>query len=297
MEEFGAGAVVLHSLFEEQLRAQEEELNQRLEQGSESFAESLSYFPKMSTYRLGPEDYLEHIKKAKKAVKIPIIASLNATSLGSWTEFAQKIEEAGADALELNIYTVPTDEKLSSEKIEQEYLKIVMAIKSMVSIPVAVKLSPYFSNLTKLVHNLDQTGVDGLVLFNRFYQPDINIDTLDIESKVPLSSSHENQLSLRWIGILSGKVGTDLVASGGIHTHKDVLKLIMAGAQVTMLCSSLYKNGIPHLKTINDQMVNWMKKNKYHSLQDLRGSMSQEKTSNPSAFQRAQFIKALQSGG
>jgi dihydroorotate dehydrogenase (fumarate) len=295
MEDAGAGAVVLHSLFEEQLRHEAGEFNHYLEQGSESFAEALSYFPEPKEYQLGPEEYLEHIAKAKKAVNIPVIASLNGTSVGGWTEYAKKMQEAGADALELNIYYIPTDPALSATEVERTYLDILKAVKSTVTLPVAVKLSPFFSNLSNVAEQLDKDGANALVLFNRFYQPDINLETLEVEHSILLSSAQARRLPLRWIAVLYGHVKADLAATSGIHNAQDVLKMIMAGANVAMVCSVLLKQGIDQIKVITKELEKWMEEHEYESIQQMRGSMSQQKCADPSAFERAQYMRALKS--
>src|SRR5215467_11429623 len=243
MEDAGAPAVVLYSLFEEQLRQESLELGHRLAEHTESFAESTSFFPQATEFHLGPEGYLEHIRKAKEAVRIPIIASLNGTTVGGWTRYAREIQQAGADALECNIYYIPTDPNLSATQVEQTYIEIVSAVKSSVTIPVAVKLSPFFSSLANVAKRLDMTGVNGLVLFNRFYQPDIDLDNLEIKPNVLLSTPHELRLPLTWIGLLYGRVHASLAATTGIHHHEDVVKMLLVGADVTMMCSALLKEG------------------------------------------------------
>jgi dihydroorotate dehydrogenase (fumarate) len=295
MEEAGAAAVVMHSLFEEQLRLERYELHHHLTYGTESFAESLTYFPEPALFHVGPEEYLNHIAQAKAAVDIPIIASLNGSTVGGWTDYARQIEQAGADALELNIYYVPTDMELTGEAVEQTYLDILKAVKSAVTIPVAVKLSPYFSNMAHMAKRLDSAGADALVLFNRFYQPDINLETLEVEPNVLLSTPQSMRLPLRWIAILYGHIQADLAATSGIHKATDALKMLMAGAQVTMLCSVLLRHGIDQIRVIEAEMRAWMEEHEYSSIQQLQGSMSQKNCPDPSAFERAQYTRALQS--
>ena len=295
MEDAGAGAVVLHSLFEEQLRHEAAELDHHLEHGTDSFAEALSYFPEPKEFRLGPEEYLDHISKAKQAVRIPVIASLNGTSVGGWIDYAKKIQDAGADALELNIYYIPTDMALSAAQVEKTYLDILQAVRASVTLPVAVKLSPFFSNLAHVARELDKGGADGLVLFNRFYQPDINLDTLEVEHSILLSTAQARRLPLRWIAILYGRVKADLAATSGIHNAQDVLKTLMAGAKVTMLCSVLFKQGIDQIRVIEREMRAWMEQHEYESVQQMQGSLSQKKCPDPSAFERAQYMRALRS--
>jgi dihydroorotate dehydrogenase (fumarate) len=295
MEDAGAAAVVLHSLFEEQIAAESLDLHRFTTKGTESFAESLTYFPEPSEYRLGPEEYLEHIRRAKAAVKIPVIASLNGASAGGWIEYATRIQEAGADALELNIYYLPTDAALSAEQVENAYVEIVKAVKSSVRIPVAVKLSPFFSNLAYTAKRLDQAGADGLVLFNRFYQPDIDLDELQVKTHVLLSTPQAMRLPLRWIAILHGRIRPDLAATSGIATSADCLKMLMAGAKATMLCSVLLKKGIDQIREIEKGMRQWMEEREYESVEQMQGSMSQKKVGDPAAFERAQYMKALAS--
>lgn len=292
-EDAGASAIVLHSLFEEQIKQDSDELDFHMTHGTESFAEALSYFPQASEYRLGPEDYLEHIAKAKAAVKVPIIASLNGSSVGGWTEYARKIQQAGADALELNIYYIPTSLDLSASQVEQTYLDILKAVKAVVSIPVAVKLSPFFSSMGNMARRLDEAGANGLVLFNRFYQPDINLESLEIEHNILLSTAQARRLPLRWVAILYGRIKADMAATSGIHNAYDVLKMLMAGANVTMLCSVLYKQGIDYMKVIQREMKAWMEEHEYESVRQLQGSLSQKNCPDPSAFERAQYMRIL----
>jgi dihydroorotate dehydrogenase (fumarate) len=295
LEDAGASAVVLYSLFEEQLRQESFELEHHLAEGTNSFAEAASFFPQPDEFRLGPEGYLNHIHRAKKAVSIPIIASLNGTTAGGWTQYAKLIEQAGADALECNIYTIPTDPELTSDAVEQQYLDILEAVKSVVTIPVAVKVSPFFSNMANMAKRLDQAGANGLVLFNRFYQPDINLDELEIQPNVLLSTPQALRLPLTWIGILYGRIRANLAATSGVHGPEDVIKLLMVGADVTMLCSTLLRNGISHLRYIEEGVLEWMEKHEYESVQQMKGSMSQIRCSDPSAFERAQYMKAVKS--
>jgi len=291
----GAAAIVLHSLFEEQLRLESAELDYHLTHGTESFAEALSYFPESSEYRLGPEEYLDHIAKAKAAVKIPIIASLNGSTLGGWTDYASKIQQAGADALELNIYSIPTDFHLAAADIEKTYLDIVGAVKAAVTIPVAVKLSPFFTNFANMAQRLAEAGANGLVLFNRFYQPDIDLETLEVKPNVLLSTPMAMRLPLRWIAILHGRIPVSLAATGGIHRATDALKMLMAGADVTMMCSALLRHGPQHLATVRREMVAWLEQHEYESIAQLKGSLSQKKCADPTAFERAQYMRALSS--
>lgn len=294
MEDAGAGAVVMHSLFEEQLSRERYELHHHLTYGTESFAESLTYFPEPESFRVGPEEYLNHIQKIQAQVEIPIIASLNGASVGGWIDYARLIQEAGASALELNIYYVPTDMDLTSQEIEQTYIDILAAVKAAVTIPVAVKLSPYFTNMANMAKRLDNAGANALVLFNRFYQPDINLELLEVEPHVLLSTAQAMRLPLRWIAILYGRIQASLAATSGIHNGHDVLKMLMAGADITMLCSVLLRHGIDHIRCIEQEVREWMENHEYESVQQLQGSMSQINCPNPSAFERAQYMRALQ---
>ena len=244
MADAGASAIVLYSLFEEQLRQDRLELSRHLEHGTESYAEALTYFPEPGEFRLGPEEYLKHISEAKKLTDIPIIASLNGSSTGGWTDYARQIEQAGADALELNIYYIPTDFNLTGTEVELTYLEILKAVKSIVNIPVAVKLSPFFSNFANMAKKLENAGVDGLVLFNRFYQPDIELESLEVKPNILLSTPMAMRLPLRWIALLHGRLNASLAATSGIHRASDALKMLLAGADVTMLCSTILRHGI-----------------------------------------------------
>jgi len=293
LEEAGAGAVVLYSLFEEQLRQEEIDLEYHLNAGTESFAESLTYFPQPSEFQTGPEGYLEHIRKAKATVKIPIIASLNGSTLGGWTKFAAQIERAGADAIECNIYYIPTDPNVAAADIEKNYFDILQAVKSAVKIPVAVKLSPFFSNMANMAHRLDAAGADALVLFNRFYQPDIDLEELEIRPNVLLSTPQALRLPLTWIGILFGRLNAGLAATGGVHGAEDVIKLLMVGANVTMMCSALMRHGINHLRHVERELRNWMEEHEYESIVQMQGSMSQLRCPDPGAFERAQYMRAV----
>jgi dihydroorotate dehydrogenase (fumarate) len=293
MEDAGAAAVVLYSLFEEQLRQDRLELHEHLEHGTESFAEALTYFPDAGEYRLGPEEYLKHIAAAKKSTQIPIIASLNGSSAGGWTEYARKIQQAGADALELNIYYIPTDMNLTGTEVEMTYLDILKSVKANVSIPVAVKLSPFFSSFANMAKRLDQAGADGLVLFNRFYQPDIELESLEVKPNILLSTPMAMRLPLRWIALLQGKVKASLAATSGIHRASDALKMLLVGADVTMLCSTIIRHGIPQIAMIERDLTDWMEEHEYESVSQLKGSLSQKNCAEPAAFERAQYMKAL----
>jgi dihydroorotate dehydrogenase (fumarate) len=293
LEDVGASAVVLSSLFEEQLRQESDELNHNLAANTDSSAEALSYLPEPSEFHLGPEGYLKHIRKAKEAVKIPVIASLNGSTVGGWTQYARQIEQAGADAIECNIYSIPSDMNRTGAEVEQTYLDIAQAVKSAVTIPVAVKLSPFFSNMANMAKRFDESGIDALVLFNRFYQPDIDLDELEIQPNVLLSTPQALRLPLTWVGILYGRIKANLAATSGVHGPEDVIKLLMVGADVTMLCSTLLRNGVSHLRYIEDGLVDWMDRREYESVEQMKGSMSQLRCPDPSAFERAQYMKAV----
>jgi dihydroorotate dehydrogenase (fumarate) len=293
LEDAGASAVVLYSLFEEQLRQESLELDFYLTEGTESHPESLHYFPQPSEFCLGPDEYLDHIRKAKDAVKIPVIASLNGSSVGGWIQYATQIQEAGADALECNIYWIVTDPDMTSAEVEKYYLDILWAVKAAVTIPVAIKISPFFSNLANMAKRLDAAGADGLVLFNRFYQPDIDLETLELNPRVLLSTPQAMRLPLTWVGILYGRVQASLAATSGIHGAEDVIKLLLVGANVTMLCSTLLRNGINHLRGIEQGVRQWMEAHEYESVQQMLGSMSQKNCPDPSAFERAQYMRAV----
>ena len=295
MEDAGASAVVLHSLFEEQLLVESQDLDRFLSSGTESFAESLSYFPDLRQYKLGPEEYLELIRKAKAAVKIPVIGSLNGVSTGGWISYAKKIQDAGADALELNVFYIPTDPELSGAQVEQMYCDLVRDMRASVKIPVAVKLGPYFSAMASLAQKLDKAGASGLVLFNRFYQPDFDLEKLEVTPNLVLSSSLELRLRLTWVGILCGRIKADMAITGGVHTATDVVKCMMAGAKVAMMTSALLKNGIEHMRGVLTGLSAWMEEKEYASVKQMQGSMSQQKVAQPAAFVRANYMKVLRS--
>jgi dihydroorotate dehydrogenase (fumarate) len=295
MEDAGASGVVIYSLFEEQITSDRLELHHHLTYGTDSYAEALTYFPEPSEFHLGPEGYLNHIRKAKEAVKMPVIASLNGTSAGGWTNYAKEMQQAGADALELNIYYIPTDVDLTGAQVEQTYLDILSMVRDVVTIPVAIKLSPFFSSLANVARRLDQGGADGLVFFNRFYQPDINLEHLEVRPNIILSTPQALRLPMRWIAILHGRIKASLAATSGIHTAQDVLKIMMVGADAAMLCSVLYRHGIDHIKNMEREIETWMSEHEYNSIRQMQGSMSQENCSDPSEFERAQYVKALHS--
>lgn len=295
LEDAGAGAIVLHSIFAEQLRIEQEELHFHTTYGTESFAEALTYFPEPDSFKVGPETYLEHIHRAKKMVTIPIIASLNGSTLGDWVDFSKQIQAAGADALELNIYNIPSDPHITGAQVEQNYLDIVEAVRADVTIPLTVKLSPFFSNLANMAARLDKAGANGLVLFNRFMQADISPEELEVWPHLVLSSSQEMLLPMRWIALLYGRIDADLAATTGIQKGLDVVKMLMVGASVTHVCSALLRHGIGHLHQIEQELVHWMEEHEYTSVEQMIGTMSQVNVADPSAFERAQYQKVIQS--
>ncbi len=296
LEDAGAAGVVMYSLFEEQINHEINEMDEVLLGTSDLSPEALSYFPQLDEFKNAhAEDYLEQIRRLKEAVEIPVIASLNGVSPGGWMDYARKMQEAGADALELNIYYMATDPEMNSQKVEQMYLDDLKAVKQVVDIPVAIKLSPFFSAFANMAVRLDEAGADGLVLFNRFYQPDIDLEELEVESTIQLSTSVEMRLPLRWIAVLYGKVKASLAATTGIHTGEDVVKMMMVGADVTMIASALLQNGPEHVSTMLRQMQAYMEKHEYQSVTEMRGILSHQKLKNPAAFERANYIRVLQS--
>jgi dihydroorotate dehydrogenase (fumarate) len=293
MEDAGASAIVLHSLFEEQLRLERYELHHHLTYSTNSFAEALTFFPEPAEFHVGPEVYLDHVQKAKTTVDIPIIASLNGVSVEGLKDYAREIEKAGADALELNLYYIPTSMDLTSEQVEDTYISILKSVKSEIGIPVALKLSPFFTNMAYMAKRFTQAGADSLVLFNRFYQPDIELETLEVRPNIILSTPQALRLPLTWIAILYGRVNADLAATSGIHTAQDVLKMLMVGANVTMLCSVLLRHGIEQIKIVEREMHEWMEEHEYESVKQMQGSMSQINCEDPSAFERSQYMRGL----
>lgn len=294
MEDSGAAAIVLHSFFEEQLRQERLEMHHYLTQGTNSFAEALTYFPEPQVFHVGSDEYLSHIRSAKESLDIPIIGSLNGSTLGGWLDYSQQIEEAGADALELNIYYVPTDMDVPGSEVEKNYIDIVKAVKTGVNIPVAVKVAPFFSNMAYMAKRLSENGADGLVLFNRFYQPDFDLETLEVYPHILLSTPQSMRLPLHWLAILYGRIDCDLAATSGILHTVDLVKVLMAGAKITQLVSALLRHGIGHIQTLEDSLVHWMEEHEYESVQQMQGSMSQLNCPDPTAFERVQYVKALQ---
>ena len=295
LEDAGAAAIVLYSLFEEQIRQESLQLDHILNRGTESYPEALTYFPELETYNMGPEKYLTHLQKIKAAVDIPVIASLNGSSPGGWLDYASKIEEAGADALELNIYHLATDPYLNSAELEQNQIDLVKQLKKKLHIPLAVKLSPHYSAFANFAQRMAEAGADGLVLFNRFYQPDLDIETLEVVPNLDLSRSTELRLPLRWVAILHERIETDFAITSGVHTREDVVKALMVGANVVMLASALLQNGISHLAELLKGLEDWMETYQYPSVSQMRGAMSQQAVAQPEAYERANYFKVLNS--
>jgi len=289
----GASALVLHSLFEEQITREQHELHHHTTFGTDSFAEALSFFPEPDYFHVGPDGYLNHIRKAKDAVNIPIIASLNGATSGGWTSFAKQMADAGADALELNIYYIPTDMNTDAAAIEQGYVDILKSVKGAVNIPVAVKLSPFFSNFANMAKKLVDAGADGLVMFNRFYQPDIDLEELEVKPNVILSSAQALRLPLRWIAILYGRLNVNFAATSGIHTHEDAIKALLVGANVTMMTSAVLRNGVDHFSKVERGLLDWLTEREYESVEQMRGSLSQINCPDESAYERAQYARAV----
>lgn len=295
MEEAGISAVVMYSLFEEQIIHESLELDHYLSQGTDSFVEAQSYLPNTGKFSLTPENYIQHLGKVKKAVSIPVIGSLNGVSSGGWTHYAKEMQEAGADAIELNIYFLPNDLKLTGGELEESYAALVHDVCQQVKIPVAVKLSPFFTALPNLAQKLVQAGASGLVLFNRFYQPDFDLEALSVTPNLVLSTSHELRLPLRWIAMLYGKVKADFALTSGVHTGVDAIKAVMAGASVAMTTSALLKHGVGKGGEIIAEMSNWMQEHEYSSVKQMKGSMCQQAVAEPGAFERANYMKVLNS--
>jgi dihydroorotate dehydrogenase (fumarate) len=295
LEDAGASAVVMYSLFEEQITFDSLYVDHYLRSNADSFAESLSYFPEMDSYNVWPDEYLKLIRRAKETVDIPIIGSLNGVSMGGWTNYASLIEDAGADALELNVYYVPTSLEITGREVEDIYIDMLRQVKRAVTIPLSIKLSPFFSSVAHMSKRLVDHGANGLVLFNRFYQPDLDLEKLEVAPRLVLSNSHELRLPLRWVAILYGRVLADLAITTGIHTRDDVLKGLMAGAKVTMMASELLQNGLRRIKEILRELEDWMDEHEYESVAQMIGSMSQQHCAEPAAFERANYMKTLDS--
>jgi dihydroorotate dehydrogenase (fumarate) len=294
LEDAGAPMIIMHSLFEEQIAREEIALTRSIETPKESYAEALTYFPEPDEFELGPDEYLEQVRRVKSAVSVPVIASLNGVTAGGWIRYARLIEEAGADGLEINLYEVAADFHEPSEHVEQHLLDVVFSVRKAVSIPMAVKLSPFYSSLGNLIRQIDEAGVDAFVLFNRFYQPDLDIENLDLLRVVNLSDSSELLLRLRWLAILFGRVTATMAASGGVHTATDAIKAIMAGASACQMVSALLRRGPAYLKVVHNELTRWLEEHEYESLAQMHGSLSLERVPNPRAYERANYAKILQ---
>ena len=295
IEEAGVSAIVMYSLFEEQIIHESLKLHQDLIRGSESFAEALTYLPDHGQYSIGPETYVDNLRKMKKALSIPVIGSLNGVSTGGWIDYAAKIEDAGADALELNLYYLATDPNLTSAELEDTYVTLVRDVRQRVTIPIAVKLSPFYTALPNFARRLVDAGANGLVLFNRFYQPDFDLEELEVVPNLVLSNSHEMRLPLRWIAILYGRIQADFALTSGVHTGSDMLKAIMAGASTTNVASAFLQQGAHQASQMLKEMETWMEEHEYVSVQQMKGSMSQQAVAEPASFERANYMKVLSS--
>lgn len=296
LEDAGASAIVMYSLFEEQITREREALGHFTELPSKSYAEALSFFPEPEKYHnLDAEEYLEQIRKIKDAVDLPVIPSLNGTSRGGWMDYAKKMEQAGADAIELNVYFIAANPEMTSSQVEQQYIDVLKAVKDSVNIPVSIKLGPFFSAFANMAKRLESAGADGLVLFNRFYQPDINLDTKEVSSTLELSTAFAKRLPLRWIAILRPELKCSLAASTGIHSAEDVIKMILVGADITMMASTLLIDGCDKIFTITEDLKFWMEENEYESVEEMKGAMSSASVGDASTFERANYIRILQS--
>lgn len=295
LEDAGAPAIVLLSLFEEQIRTEAESLDYFLDRGNDSYAEAVTYYPDLGTYNRGTESYLELIRSAKQAVNVPVIASLNGATPGGWTLYAREMEKAGADAIELNTYFLATDPRKTGFEVERDYVQILREVRSAVKVPIAVKLSPYFSSTSNMAWQLAEGGADGLVLFNRFYQPDLDLENLTVTPALNLSTSAELRLPLRWIAILHGRVPVDLALTTGVHTAVDVIKGVMAGAKVVMVASELLQNGIQRVSELRRDVEAWLGEHEYESIEQMTGSLSQARVEDPGGFERANYMRTLQS--
>jgi dihydroorotate dehydrogenase (fumarate) len=295
MEDVGLAAIVMHSLFEEQIDREALELDRHLSNTSDVYAESLSYFPDMTSYNIGPDGYLEQLRRAKEAVDVPVIGSLNGTSMGGWIRYAKLIEEAGADALELNIFNLPTDPDTAGSQMEHQYLELVQGVSQSVKIPVAVKMSHFFSSIPHIANRLARSGASGLVLFNRFYQPDFDLEALEVTPALTLSHPNELLLRLHWVAILHGRIPADLAITGGVHSGIDALKAMMAGAQVAMMTSCLLRNGVAHAVQVRQDMEQWMEQHEYVSIRQMQGSMSYQSVPDTTAYERGNYMRTLSS--
>jgi dihydroorotate dehydrogenase (fumarate) len=295
LDEAGIGAIVMYSLFEEQIIHESLELDHYLTRGTNSFAEAQTYLPDLGTYNMGPDKYLDHLAAVKKAVSVPVIGSLNGVSKGGWVRYARFMQDAGADAVELNMYYLSADPDLSGQELENSYVDLVAEVKASIKIPLAVKLSPFATSMPNFARRLVTAGADGLVLFNRFYQPDFDLEALEVTQALDLSTSKDLLLPLRWIAILYGKVNADFALTSGVHTAQDVLKAMMAGAKVAMTASALLQEGYTCIPPILAGLREWMETHEYESIKQMQGSMSQQAVAEPAAFERANYIKILNS--
>ncbi len=293
LQDAGVAAVVFQSLFEEQIEHEELQLHRALEHGAHSFAEAATYLPELEEYNVGPEEYLRHLEASKRELEIPLIGSLNGVSTGGWVRYAKLIQDAGADALELNVYYIPADPEETGEQVERRYLDLVRAVREAVTIPLAVKIGPFFSSIPNMARRLVEAGADGLVLFNRFLQPDIDLETLEPLPTLRLSTSEELRLPLRWIAILHGRVRASLAATTGCHTAEDVIKVVLAGADVAMMASALFRHGPEHVRTVVEGVAAWLEEHEYHSVRQAKGSLAQENVPDPSAYARANYMEML----
>jgi len=295
MEDAGCSAVVLHSLFEEQIELESAELDRHYWNAADVGAEAMQMFPDLEATALGPQEYLNHLQKVKQSLGIPVIASLNGVSKGGWTRYAKLMEQAGADALELNIYFLPTKSHQSGFDVEHEYISLVQEVRSAVKVPVAVKLGPFFSSFANVAKQLNNAGADALVMFNRFYQPDFDLENLEVVPSLVLSRSNELKLRLHWAAILFGQLDCDLAITGGVHTAEDVLKSMMSGARVAMMTSAILEHGPEYFRIVHDDLVRWMEEHEYESIRQMQGSMSLRRVPNPQAFERANYVRVLSS--
>jgi len=293
LEAAGASAIIMHSLFEEKIILDGLKLNEDLERGTYAFSEAMDYFPEFGKYSVGPEHYLDTLSKMKKAVSIPVLGSLNGVSTGGWLEYARQIQDAGADGLELNIYYLATDTNLTGMELEDRYVRLVEDLRKQINIPLAVKLSPFFTALPNFAVRLSNAGANGLVLFNRFYQPDFDLDAMEVYPNLVLSNSDELRLPMHWIGILFGRVDIDLALTGGVHTGQDVLKAVMAGSCAITIASELLDHGVKRIPQMLAEITGWMEKHEYSSIKQMQGSMSQSKVADPDAFERVNYMKVL----
>jgi len=293
LQDAGASAVVFQSLFEEQIEHEEIQIHRVMEYGTESFAEATTYLPEMEEYNTGPDEYLRHLEATKEELEIPVIGSLNGSSEGGWLRYAKLIQDAGADALELNVYYIAADPEETGEQVERRYLDLVAAVRSSVAIPLAVKIGPFFSSVVNMAGRLVEAGADGLVLFNRFLQPDIDLETLQVDPTLHLSTSEELRLPLRWIGILRDRVNASLAATSGVHTAEDAVKMILAGADVTMMASALFRNGPEHVGTVVEGIRSWLDEHEYHSVEQAKGSVAQVNVADPASFARSNYMQML----